>query len=279
MRRRERASQHQVSRVLRQFLYSDDALIDEFLAQLEGGQSEAEHQVDRRDRGGAGEAGIGAGPLRLGGSAGRSSGTETERVVRQVRASKFDRLYQLVTAGRSTSLNEIDQMDQAAWNCFGRGDLVSVAVNVAIPSASRVLNQVPNLEGLLPLVRAFEPDAVDNEAEEAIRGITALAATSSDTVTIVGAATGSPGYRLIAQLRRDWTAVPIDDLEGEATLVGKVVRKLSDSDRELVVDIPGMSVLNRKQRRELAAQEPDGDEAEMYVSAPAAVITPLALFR
>lgn len=79
-------------RVLRQFLYRDDGLVRDFLAQIEGGTSTAEKmtRTARRRTGAKGRVGV---PFAdLGGELGSDTEEVTERNVEQTAASDFQRL-------------------------------------------------------------------------------------------------------------------------------------------------------------------------------------------
>lgn len=91
---------------VRDFLYLDHDLVRSFLAQLEGGQIDEERS--RETKSVRGEAGLNLSLAGVGAKAGGggSSQRETEVVIRQVAASEFERLYNLLDSGKEITLIE-----------------------------------------------------------------------------------------------------------------------------------------------------------------------------
>jgi len=79
--------------VLRQFLYRDDDLIREFIAQLEGGVFDEDTRTSRTSGKKTAGGEIGAGPLRARAEGGRENAEEVARTVRQTGASEFERFH------------------------------------------------------------------------------------------------------------------------------------------------------------------------------------------
>jgi hypothetical protein len=261
-----------VAMILRQFLYFDEELIDDFLAQLGGGHYEEERQRSEDRRAVQGEAGE------------RSGIQQVERSVRQIRSSKFERLYNALHSDLDEPVEEVDFADEASWGRFRRGQIVIAECRVSLPSFSKFLGAAESLEGLIPLMKMFDPDSVDDEAEEAIRGMSALGAIMGKDVVVVAGLAAAPEYRFTCRLkRRNILTTDDGDLEGEVTILGKLQRKLREGERELLLTMPGISTLNREQRRDLETQlrgDDDPAQAEdLSIGYPAAILTPIALYR
>jgi hypothetical protein len=79
--------------VLRQFLYRDDELVLQFLAQLEGGTYDEELVTEQNQSGGAFGGGVGAGPAKLSAERKKQGSWEASRTVRQTDESRFNRLH------------------------------------------------------------------------------------------------------------------------------------------------------------------------------------------
>ena len=106
---------------LRFFLYRDDAIVSQFLEQLEGGVYEEELIRRQAASGGSVGAGVGAGPVSFRGSRNRSSDEETEFKLTQTGPSRFSRFHDLATA--SEDLQWLDSIDEAIWDQMQVGEL------------------------------------------------------------------------------------------------------------------------------------------------------------
>ena len=258
--------------VLRQFVYFDEELIDDFLAQLIGGHYEEERQRSEDMRA-------------VRGDVGEQTGTqELERNVRQIRSSKFERLYSKLLADTDESVRELDSASDESWADLKRGEIVHAEVSISLPSFSRLLGAAEDLQGLIPLMRMFDPDSVDDDTVDAIRGISALGAMMGNDVVAVAGLAVSPDYRLVCKLRRSNVLTSDDsDLEGEMTLLAKIQRKLREGERELLLTMPGLSTLNREQRRELESQLRESEDPteleDLSIGHPAAIVTAIAAYR
>lgn len=262
---------------LRQFLYYNEPIVDDFLAQLEGGQVD---EVRRRERADHDEMSddrdLVPSPLRPEFTV-ASSSAETQAIVRQVRASKFERLHTLLTsANELVDLEAIEEVD--ALRAVRRGSILSADAQVSIPPAARLLAGAGGLASLASIVRAISPDSVDAKADEAISGISALnqlSGSPESDMTTVATPIGAP-MSLVMRLAPKFLLGTLDDLEGEATVVGKVTRKLKVTDRELVLDLPALSLMGRDARRSIPKNTEDPN---MYIEGPGAVLVPIAIFR
>ncbi|TAK69717.1 MAG: hypothetical protein EPO13_07635 [Actinomycetota bacterium] len=257
-------------------MYCNDFLVDDFLAQLEGGQFDEIRRREQTEREGKGDLSVGLGSmLRAGGGVSRTSTEEAEAVVRQVRASKFERLYRLLLD--SNDLVEVDEtLDEERWSDFQRGSIVSIDSKVVVPQMARIFGDPSGLIAFLSLIKQMDPSAITEEAEAAFSAITALSqgGVLGSSLTAVANPPGSP-YRLVMRLDRRFI---LDDaaLDGEATVVGKVARRLRETDRELTLDIPGLSLMDVEDRRKMF----EGADSEPFsIQGPGAVLVPVAVFR
>jgi hypothetical protein len=260
---------------LRQFLYYDESLVNDFLAQLEGGQTGDVTKREQRQRGGKGELTVGAGPLKAGGGGGRSITEETEAVIRQSRASRFERLHELLVD--ADELVEIESLDPSTWNAIARGSLLEIDTQITIPQMARLFSDPSAFGNLASLVRAISPESIDAEAEKVIAGFAALAQVSGGEggmLTAVGNPPGSP-YRLVMRLDRKFMTTDAE-LDGEATVLVKMARRLKEDDREIIIDIPGMSTLGSDVRNSMSRTS---GADEFMVQGPGAIVVPIAIFR
>lgn len=261
---------------LRQFLYYDESLVDDFLAQLEGGQSGEVMKREQVQRGRKGEASVGAGPAKVGGGLGRSVTEETEAVIRQGRASNFQRLYDLLV--EADELTEISgDLDEATWSSIKRGSLVELGTQITVPQMARLFSDPGAFATLGALIRTVSPESMSPEAEKVVDIFGALAKMGvgeGGILTAVGNPPGTP-YNLVMRLDRKFI-VPGAELDGETTVLFKMARKLKPDDRELVIDMPGMATMGAELRRTMTESAETGTLA---VQGPGAIVVPIAVYR
>jgi hypothetical protein len=261
---------------LRQFLYYDESLVNDFLSQLEGGQAEEVTRREQLQRDRKGELNVGAGPLKAGGGRGRSVTEETEAVIRQSRASNFERLHELLIG--ADELNEIeDYLDAETWERIKRGSLLEIDAQVAVPQMARLFSDPAAFANLASLMKTISPESIDADGEKVLEIISCLAKSGlgeGGTLTAVGNPPGSP-YNLVMRLDRK-SIIPGAELDGEATILAKMARKLKQDDKELVIDMPGMSTVGAELRR---AMTEEAETGTLAVQGPGAVVVPIAIFR
>ena len=182
------------------------------------------------------------------------------------------------TTSEAEELTEIeDDLDSDTWAKLKRGVLLEIDVQLAVPQMARLLADPAGFSNLVSLVKAFSPSSITPDTEKVIAGISTLlqvSGASETTLTAIGSPPGSP-YRFIMRLNQN-SIIGGAELEGEAILVGKLTRKLKETDKELIIDAPGFSVLSADTMRTLSSQP--GSE-ELVVQGPGAIVVPLAIFR
>jgi hypothetical protein len=260
---------------LRQFLYYDESLVDDFLSQLEGGQTGEVKRREQLQRDRKGELNVGTGPLKAGGGRGRSATEETEAVIRQGRASNFERLHELLEG--ANELTEIEDLDEETWLSIKRGSLLEIDAQITVPQMARLFSDPEAFTSLAALIKTVSPESIDAEGEKILDMIGLLAKSGvgqGGTLTAVGNPPGSP-YKLVMRLDRKFI-IPGAELDGEATTLVKMARKLKEHDKELVIDMPGMAALGAELRQSMTEA---ADTETMAVQGPGAIVVPVAIFR
>ena len=92
---------------------------------------------------------------------------------------------------------------------------------------------------------------------------------------------GSPEFKFVGQISQDHVRVELGELEGEATMLGKIQRKLRPNERYTPLDsIPAMAALPHGLKRQFSQDLESVDELpDMVILPPAAVVTPIAVYR
>lgn len=267
---------------LRHFLYRDDSLVEEFLSQVEGGVFD-EVQETRREEGGAplGDTVALDTPTEAGSSSHDQSREESRRI-RQTGASRFERLHRAL----GDDLQYLETVDEDGWTALRRGEPLEVEVTLSLVGIGRLADLLGAFEDLLPLMQSLGGEGVDPETAEAISSFQGLASTTAGSSGVVAAMVGSPRYKFACDLKTDNLLVSEDELVGEATIVGKLRRKLRPDERHLIPSVFGglESMMPDQDQDEFANFFDTGEARQLGLASPmlehpAALVTPIAVFR
>jgi hypothetical protein len=273
--------------VLRQFLYRDGDLVREFLSQIEGGLFDEESRT-RKVGGTSGRSARTRGVLQESDERGQEEeqhSEEVELVVRQTEASEFDRLFGELTSEEAVTY--LDAADEVVWASLGRGELVELEAVIQPAGFDKLIELMAAAQQLIPLVEAMGGEGLDNATKELIESVGQLqSAGMPEAVTVIASLAGAPGYRFACTLRSRYIVSDADLLEGEATLFGKIQRKLRPGEQHLVATLfAGLeNLLPAEQQHEMvkALQNPESRQlrlASPLLEHPAAFITPIAIYR
>ena len=261
--------------MLREFLYLDTSLVDNYLAQVEDGLYNETRQREMGAAGGQGELSMNMGVVQgnLGGNG--SSEKEAERTYHQTPESRFNRLYEKLQA------RPVEDFSKNLWGDVKRGEVLDVECDLEVPSTARLMAQGDQLSAFADLVRTFSPGTISAQDEEALAGFQAFTSRGgSDRFIATGElSTDAPVFAF--KLSKEYLRSDMDGLEGEVNVVGKVERKWPEGESHSLLDIPGLSLMSRKDRRAAAKEEnsdqpaPDG----MELNGPGVSMSVIAIYR
>lgn len=239
-----------MAHVLRDFLYLDTGIVDNYLAGI-AGQFE-EKIVETHEKSGSLSGEVGIAPAKLGGELGSKSIVEVTKQPVISDAAKFHRLY---TALENLSSGESDMpfiqyhefMDPQLWNALSRDSVIEVLVNVTL-SKLTTLVQASKWVGRWNDIaqratgHSFisESDRPNIELAEQISEATI----SEKGLPVVLKFVESPEYKLVVYLNPQYLRVAVGELtRGQITAFCKVQRKL-DSRSKLELFDPLEAVEN-----------------------------------
>ena len=272
---------------LRFFLYRDDAIVSQFLEQLEGGVYDEENISQQTGSGTALKGGLSAGPVDVSGSRDRSSSASSQMNLRQTGASRFSRFHELASA--SDDIQPLDALDNEIWDQVDTGEVIDTRVVIKVPEILKSLGLVNQVANLIPLFDAVGnvpgPDGaplVDPGEMADVKGklpIIQKTAAVTDEASVPVTATLANDSKFMFFMRLNRVSLLVEDLhdvEGEARLVATVQSKVQRG-KPLVVGqvLPGLPSTNRAQRRKGG----NNQSSEITLRYPGAVVTPLAIFR
>lgn len=257
---------------MRDFIYLDERLVDQYLAQVEDGlyDDERERQGNTTSRGV--EAALRVGPAQAGGKRSKDSVADIERVRRQTPESRFNRLFEHL------DLIQVDDSTSQVYGLLNARAMAEVECYVDVPSVARALAQAPELAGIAEIATMFG-ETVDDDTAEAIQGITAIANRSEGSVIATGE-TREDEARFVFKLARHGIRVALDDLEGEAVVIGTVLKKWPEGESHPLVNVPGLNLLSRDERRRMAREKgSEPQDPAMMLPGPGVTLNVVAIFR
>lgn len=268
--------------MLRQFLYLDQDLVRDFLAQAEGGLYDETRELSSSQGQHGLEGRVAAGPLAAGGQRSKSAHAETESVVRQTAPSEFDRLYSYLDASGVQVYDAVDEPLESLP--IGRKDIIEVDARLRVSGLHQLMDVMGKVGRLAPILQQYgEPGQVDPEMLAAAQAISGLM-TDMTSIALIGNVPGAAGVRLALELRT--IAARVDDWDTEATVLLKVQRLLRRGQSEMVGDPFGglLRVVPEEQRKKLLLGLEIDEMArfgvgESEISYPAIVGTPIAIYR
>lgn len=268
-----------LSHVLRNFLYLDRQMVDDFLAGIEIGLYEEEQVKLTKEKGGSitGKGGV---PFLSGEVEGelRKSEEITKQVI-MTDAAKFQRLYGHLE--KEKAFEYYESVNPDIWSSFGKDSLLEAGVTISFSNMDAMADTVSNLSNLASLVESFTGESVlDENSKVTIQGVKGVAKMQAEKgipakMTFIG----SPGFTLVTYLNPDSLRVDRAQVVGEVTVLCKVQRMFSEGEKlDLFEPFGNLSFLNRKQRRELGKSKlpPEFRDTIKY---PAAIVIPVAIYR
>jgi hypothetical protein len=270
--------------LLRQFLYLDDRLVREFLAQAEGGTYKERHETSEAEKSGKVGGKIGASLLGVEAGGGVRSTVRSDRVLEQTAASEFNRLHELLS--KNKLLTEISSIDESTWGALKRGQFVEIEAAIALSGMATIRHLTEGVATVLPVAESLG-SGLDPEKRAAFELWQRLGvAAPAPWLPVVVRIAGGGKYKFRARLDRVFLQCDESELVGEAVVVAKLGRKIERGQTLPLEDIiPGIGGLmtdssRRKMERGLRSNPPAGVSLdEMSLSFPAADLVPLAVFR
>lgn len=268
-----------VSVRLRDYMYLDEDLVERLLSQVEGGVSSEETQTDveklDKRRGG----GVQAAPLKA--ELGRTKATEisASRTVRQTPDSACSRL--IDTLEQADSLQFLEVFDDTIWGQLRRGEALEIDATIELSVIAQLGGIAESVEPLMAVMSSAGQE-IDTDGLEAIKAFSALSGLMK-AIPVLVRPTGAPDYTFIASLKADALRIDQDQLNGEATILGTLQRRLRQDEVWSIFDAFGLAGLPQSLRKQMqqnmAQTDTDSELGAMVVKPPAALLNTIAIYR
>lgn len=257
---------------LRRFLYLDEKLVRESIAQADSGIFEEQtitktHGKDGKIGGDAKALGISARAER-----GKVSSEEIGQVLKQTPESQYNRLH--VWMEESENLTEIFANDREVWDSLRSSEAIAVSCEIEISPVARILS-APDEIAALSNIAGLLGHSLDESQRAALAGISAFSQSSEQKLIAIGEVE-EDAPKIVMTLKKESIRVDLDDLESEVVVVGILNRKIADGERHMLLNLPGMNLMPRAERRRMA-QAPTTNDS-LFVLGPLGIVTPIAIF-
>ncbi|MCT1664637.1 hypothetical protein M3B15_08610 [Corynebacterium sanguinis] len=254
---------------LREFLYLDEELVNQFVSQLDFGLVDSERitHANARSKDGKVSARV------VEGGAGLNSSEEVIYDRALTPEAKFNRLFDNMNA------LTIDPENPVAYSDLKNRSFVALDCEISIPTVGKLIAQVDEIAPLGSLMSVITGGS-DPKVVETMEQMQAFGEMAGKPIIAIGEVEhGLQNY--FFKLNLDYLRTDLDGIECDAVVVGKVERKWPEGERHSLVNIPGMSLMNRKTRRKLLQQQEDVQpiNAEMETEGPGASLRVIAIYR
>lgn len=281
-----------MAHVLRDFLYLDTSIVDNYLAAI--GNQFDEKIVETREKSGGLSGEVGISPAKIGGELGSKSIVEVTRQPVLSDAAKFQRLYTALESFSSESsgvplVQYHEFMNPQLWDALSRDAVIEVLGNLALSKltslvqaskwASRWNNIAQTITGQSFISESDRPkiDLAEQVSEATV---------AEKGLPVILKFAGSPEYKLVSYLNPQYLKVALGDLtRGQVTIFCKVQSKLNSQGKlelfdplEAVESIGAGRAARRKAQSAKKNQQPP-DVIRDTIRAPAAVVLPIAIYR
>ena len=267
--------------MLKTFLYLNEQALADYVSGLEGGMR---GPVSKRSLvTGSVDGGVDAKVMKAGGSRGKED--EESLTITDTPQARFNRFLGLVNEDPE-GVGWLEVMDpDTDLASVNVGMTVNVEAEIYVPDAINALSQagdlsamVETMETLLPMAETLGLDTagLPSAAErKAMGGFASLQSLTGGKTVMVGELMDSD-WRVAGQLSSEHLRA---DIEGLATVVGKVSAKWPKGKWKPVLALPGTSFIPREQRRQMERQKPDPGQEDNFLEGPALMLDVLAIYR
>lgn len=269
---------------LRNFLYLNTKIINDYLAALEGYIYDEEVQAisnstENTVKGGGG--------IKIASGEGGRASKSLEEVNRSVKisdAAKFDKVFKYLEAGdEDERIKYYEFLTDDEYNSLQRDEFLEVLVTARFSKMKELTNTVKKFSELADVIQGItERPVLDKKTQEAITGISALGELKSGKEIACVFNFEDNKFPLIAYLDENYFKCEQENFVGEAYMVCKVLRKIPKGKSvkldEIFEDFKNIP-MNRQQRRSMSKNMDNPAPLKDVVKGPALVVVPIAVYQ
>lgn len=264
---------------LRNFLYLNENILDDYLSALEGSLTEKiitkeKQTIDKKGNLGGSAVGIGAG---------KTVETETQRERVLTPSAKVQLFMDLLKNEEEIPFYEF--LNEEIWGDLSRDEIVEFMGTVRFSKLKEFSTAISQLSNLTTLIESFtDTPIIDNKTQKTIDGIKVLGDyKNGNEVPCVLSFSGQKDYSVIAYLDDTCLKVPQESFIGDVTILCKIQKKINKGSSVDLTDFfkPIKELpLNRSQRRTMNKRDLTmPKEITDTIKGPAFVVIPIAIYK
>lgn len=265
---------------LRNFLYLNTKLLDDYLSAIDGYISDTEIHTDSQTNKKSGHLEGGIPVVHGSGDAEKTEAEEIKKEVKITEASKFEKLFTYLD---ENDLKYYEFLNANNFDELSRDDFMEVLVS---PRFSKLKKFTDLAQKLGKFANAMQPFAdqplIDLKAKQALSGFDALGQIKNGSEVSCVFSFEDKEYPLVAYLDEQYFKVLQERFVGEVYMLCKIQRKILKGQNvkldEIFESFKNMP-LNRSQRRKMPKNLNNPSEIKDVVRGPAFVVIPIAVYQ
>lgn len=269
---------------LRNFLYLNTKIIEDYLSAIDGYVYDEESQaiLNSSESSISGKAGV-----KIISGEGRNfdkTGEEVKRSVKISDAAKFDKIFTYLQSGDDEEqIKYYELLSDEIFTELQRDDFLEVLVTARFSKMKELTDSVQKLGELAMAIQGFtDEQLLDHKTKEALKGFSALGQLHSGKEISCVFSFEDGKFPLVAYLDESYFRCEQENFVGQSYMLCKVLRKIPKGQSikldELLDDVKKLP-LNREQRRKMPKNMDNPDVVRDVIKGPLLVVIPIAVYQ
>lgn len=268
---------------LRNFLYLNTKVIEDYIAAIDGYTYDEESQAIATS---SENALTGKGALGIASGSGSHTGKQSEEIKRSVHisdAAKFEKVHKYLRSDEEDGLKYFDFLTDTDYSGLYRDDFLEVLVTARFSKMKELTDSVMKIAELAAVFETITNQQIlDKKTTESVQGFSALGQIKSgkEITCVFEFADGK--HPIVAYLDESYFRCSQDNFVGQSYLLCKIVRKIPKGQSikldEIFDDFKKLP-LNRAQRRNMPKNMDNPAELRDVIKGPALVVLPIAVYQ
>lgn len=268
---------------LRNFLYINQKLLDDYISAIDGYVYEEETQKFNETNQKAANANAKVFGIGGDGKYEKQSSEEVERKVRISDAAKFDKLFNYLSEDEYSPLKYYEILNDEEFNNLSRDDFIEVLVTPRFSKMKELSDTVKKISSLAGVFESITQQSLfDAKSEEAISGISLLGSLKSENGISCVFSFEDVKFPLVARLDEKYFKCELSQFVGQFYMLCKIQKKIIKGQSikldEIFEDIKRLP-LNREQRRKMPKKLDNPDVIRDVIKGPALQVIPIAIYQ
>ena len=274
--------------MLRDFLFLDTKAVSNYVAQVEGYAVDGpidQTETGKKDRGG--KIGATLGPIGAEGTISSGSSFEVKQKLAITPEAQFEQLHKYLDSqgAPGQGIQQLDAFDEQIWNQLQRGEILEVEATIQVPQSFLITQTGQALSQFMELGEALGKDpTADPQLAEAAKAFKSFSKMAEDKpIPLLFETTSTPEFKFLTELPKQFLRCDLSDLQGEATIFGKVRRIIRKGEQRNVFStfpaftglLPNLNPNQMQQAQRQLAEQGLADTIE----GPAIILTTVAVYQ